>query len=641
MKVAITSHNTVLTIEDGHLCHRNTTTAFSKGIDLFIIKDGENKFKIGDKELEIFISWDGQLVIKSGSLFGCADPNRLEIIFDRKDQGAWETFEIREKDSYLRQYKPYEKRLSDAEMLSFMQGSLRLLDLRPDSDGFSRVDGIDAHAGHVQSQISSVLTGAAIDTSSNEKFDRIILHPRETHEQTISLISNCINALSADGTILVEKYNNPDAARAIVKLAEHNIARPILPDSQKQSPNFQFISPIRRKGTGAKKIILVAVFGFNARAEWAISNVTTADYARRIGAELLVIEEELLPTERLLAKVRALDHAPAGARVLLLDTDIIIRDSAPDIFEIVPDAAIGVFIESLHVDRGGSLDNALSFFNISSAQPYYANTGVLLLPPEAVGQFKSSEMPSIMYIDEMYEQNYFNAIFHRNQCNIFNISSLFNCMSAVTPQDISEAYFIHFAGGSTTLQTYIVWEETYSPKLGITIRGKRHMTPKDVRVFDLRNERASSKNNFDTLLSANRAQTADAKLILRSGKLFYECPPGTEKIVLFFPVGKIKPGTYKFEIILSEKSLEDYLYMSPKSDTLYVSNIDRIKIEISSGGARKNILQESYAEIYDGKAGFEAVIDGEQEIGCFIYGATATVEVYGLRVWEVAASLAA
>ncbi len=102
------------------------------------------------------------------------------------------------------------------------------------------------------------------------------------------------------------------------------------------------------------------------------------------------------------------------------------------------------------------------------------------------------------------------------------------------------------------------------------IRTKRDLTPKDLRIFDLRNERLIREPGTDVLLPPNRALAEKAKLIRNHTGLFYEIPENDNNALILFVVNGINSGFYCFDVILDCKYFLSALHILP---TLCTSKI--------------------------------------------------------------------
>jgi len=142
-------------------------------------------------------------------------------------------------------------------------------------------------------------------------------------------------------------------------------------------------------------------------------------------------------------------------RILYIDTDIIIRDDCPNLFDIVPVRQLGLFNEApftVH-NREISIIEACKSYGIKLKgwNHKYYNTGVIVLSRQHKFLFKKPEKE----IFNFYEQGYFNAILakklesHGNELSVHELDYKFNrmtCMDQLTGEERFASYMIHYAG---------------------------------------------------------------------------------------------------------------------------------------------------------------------------------------------------
>ena len=110
-----------------------------------------------------------------------------------------------------------------------------------------------------------------------------------------------------------------------------------------------------------------------------ISHKSIKNYADKIGAEFIVLDNpQGLPHWQKMEIYRLLNTYD---RIIYFDTDLIIRDDCPNLFEIVPDDKLGAFNEGKFDPRGESLKEAIFAYkeDVKDWDGTYYNTGVMVI----------------------------------------------------------------------------------------------------------------------------------------------------------------------------------------------------------------------------------------------------------------------
>jgi len=180
---------------------------------------------------------------------------------------------------------------------------------------------------------------------------------------------------------------------------------------------------------------------------------TLKAYADRIGADFFVWTET---GRRPVPAYKKLDvGVMLGAydRVLYIDTDIIIRPDAPNIFDVVPEDSVGVFFEGRFSERVSCFLEWCQMFGIDSSgwDRRYFNSGVMVVSKGHEALFTAPPVEHNNY----YEQTCLNANAFQHNIKMFGLSYKFNRMSLVdkaTGEPRHASYFIHYAGAFFQLQ---------------------------------------------------------------------------------------------------------------------------------------------------------------------------------------------
>ena len=131
-----------------------------------------------------------------------------------------------------------------------------------------------------------------------------------------------------------------------------------------------------------KKAILTIVSGDKYEKIWERTAPFFTAYAEKCDAELIVLTKcETVPTAHWL-KFACYDLLKKEFdRIAYIDADIIIRDDAPSLFDIVPKDQFGIFNEGAFTQRNICIYEMLKVYKIEDFQydgSTYYNTGVFV-----------------------------------------------------------------------------------------------------------------------------------------------------------------------------------------------------------------------------------------------------------------------
>ncbi len=181
----------------------------------------------------------------------------------------------------------------------------------------------------------------------------------------------------------------------------------------------------------------------------ALTHSTIKAYAERIGADFIVWRDyagHAIPDYQKLELGKLLDRYD---RVLYLDTDLLVRDDAPDLFEIVPDGVLGMLTESDYFDRTRVV---ITFMNAVGYDPTqwdgrYYNAGVIVLSKGHQNLF----VPPAVEVDDFGAQTYLNLMIARTKTQVSPLLYRFNRMRFMDwfyGEHRCDCYFLHYAGAS-------------------------------------------------------------------------------------------------------------------------------------------------------------------------------------------------
>lgn len=170
---------------------------------------------------------------------------------------------------------------------------------------------------------------------------------------------------------------------------------------------------------------------------------TIKKYANKINADFLVISETKY-TDPKWEKTQVYDLLNKYKRIILLDSDLIIREDCPNLFEIVPEDKLGAFNEKKYFQNAEKIKlEAIKYkFEILKITNDHYNTGVLVISRKHKQIFK----PVNSFLGSF--NDYFNAIIQKEKVKMYDLEYRFNRMHyqddyCGLPRH--DAYIIHYA----------------------------------------------------------------------------------------------------------------------------------------------------------------------------------------------------
>lgn len=198
-----------------------------------------------------------------------------------------------------------------------------------------------------------------------------------------------------------------------------------------------------------KTLVLTIAMGEYHQKMAEITHPLIKSYAEKIGADFKVIsEQKISETTPHWEKFQIYDFSKTYDHILFLDTDIIVRNDCPNLFELVSHEKIGAFNESPFARREKKImDKVTRAYDKTLADwdGRYFNTGVLVLSKTHQKFFKKPEKE----VDDFYEQSYLNLVFALEKTPMFELDFRFNrmaCMDKYTGEPRLSAYIVHYAG---------------------------------------------------------------------------------------------------------------------------------------------------------------------------------------------------
>lgn len=196
-----------------------------------------------------------------------------------------------------------------------------------------------------------------------------------------------------------------------------------------------------------KRAIVTIAIGDTYRKLADVTHPTIKAYAKKIDADFIDIDQRCISsTTPHFEKFQIFDLLNKYKRIAFIDTDILIREDCPDLFNLVPFDQLGAFNEGAFAERAGAMMMVQKQYQseIEWDGTYY-NTGVMVLSRRHKFLFRKPEME----ISNFYEQSYLNLLFQRAKVNMFNLEYKFNRMTVMdrfTGEHRLASYIVHYAG---------------------------------------------------------------------------------------------------------------------------------------------------------------------------------------------------
>jgi len=182
----------------------------------------------------------------------------------------------------------------------------------------------------------------------------------------------------------------------------------------------------------------------------AMTHPTLKAYAEKIGADFIVWRDYAGHTIADYQKLELGKLLDRYDRVIYLDTDLLVRDDAPNLFEIVPENMLGMLWENVYGDRSPPtirMMYRMGYDPFQWDQKYY-NAGVIVL---SKGHQDLFIRPTVEVVDQG-AQTYLNVMIARTKTQVFPLPHRFNRMLFMDwayGEHRCDCYFLHYAGESS------------------------------------------------------------------------------------------------------------------------------------------------------------------------------------------------
>lgn len=179
-----------------------------------------------------------------------------------------------------------------------------------------------------------------------------------------------------------------------------------------------------------------------------ITHPSIKKYAEKIKAEFIVIDKtKISNTTPHFEKFQIYDLLNKYERILYVDTDLIIREDCPNLFEIVPEHKLGMLDEGKFQSRTDAICAIAKEYNeqIKNWDGKYYNSGVMVISRIHKQLFKKPQNE----VCNFYEQSYLNLRIINDKITMHDLDYKFNrlsCMDKHLGEHRLCSYIVHYAG---------------------------------------------------------------------------------------------------------------------------------------------------------------------------------------------------
>ncbi len=199
----------------------------------------------------------------------------------------------------------------------------------------------------------------------------------------------------------------------------------------------------------SRHLVVTLVLGQSAEEIYSLSQQSLRFYSEKIGADFACIRENVFSDNHVpphYTKLKIQEYLEQYDRVLFLDCDVIVSATTPNIFELVPEDAIGVVNEGALVDRSEAIKQVQKALgNLESWKSGYFNSGVIVVSKLHKDLFVT---PEIFYLGLFREQSYLNWKARSLKYKICYLDKRYNYFfhPGASLSSAYSAYIVHFAG---------------------------------------------------------------------------------------------------------------------------------------------------------------------------------------------------
>jgi hypothetical protein len=202
-----------------------------------------------------------------------------------------------------------------------------------------------------------------------------------------------------------------------------------------------------------KNLILTICLGEDYQNMAKLTHPTIKKFAEKINAEFICIsEKKIASTTSHWEKFQIFDLLTVYNRILFIDTDIIIREDCPNLFDIVPENKLGIFNEAPFTDRSKELiiDCCKAYGKkLPSWNGKYYNSGVMVVSRNHRFLFQKPDLEYFSFFEQTYLNLRIAEEVSGGSLEIFELDYRFNrmcCVDRFLGEHRCASYIIHYAG---------------------------------------------------------------------------------------------------------------------------------------------------------------------------------------------------
>jgi lipopolysaccharide biosynthesis glycosyltransferase len=182
------------------------------------------------------------------------------------------------------------------------------------------------------------------------------------------------------------------------------------------------------------------------------------NYCSRYNLDLIVNRQERVKhslkmnTCGMFERFQIYDLLDRYDRVCYVDSDIYIKSNSPNIFDIVPAKKLGIYCESVDINRDAFIGHMKNHFKLNDDIKLYYNSGVIVADKIHKSMFNVEQLnkffnrPDII-VGGWPDQDYINYYILRKGVSVYDVGYKFNYLyNDLKESKLSAAHFIHFAG---------------------------------------------------------------------------------------------------------------------------------------------------------------------------------------------------
>jgi lipopolysaccharide biosynthesis glycosyltransferase len=181
---------------------------------------------------------------------------------------------------------------------------------------------------------------------------------------------------------------------------------------------------------------------------YEVSSPTFVDYAKRCGADYIVIDsQKILMSHLFYEKWQIFDMLFDYDRILYLDSDILVAPDCPNLFSFVQPDDVGAFVEDDFEERTALIFRTQLEHGCLNWFKGYVNAGMGVFSWLHRPLFKKGKSRDTSCLTE---QNLLNFRIQLNQMPIHKLPKEFNRMDLAGEDKRLQSFLIHYAGRGHT-----------------------------------------------------------------------------------------------------------------------------------------------------------------------------------------------